>query len=344
MEIRKCGNAGKVRRSIDHSPVTGTQAVWAVILDYNTGPLLLESIASFRTIDHPNFHVVMVDNASTDGMARLVEERYPDIHVLRSEVNLGYTGGNNAGIRYALERGAEYVLIVNPDTKVVDPSFVSVLVEHMEEIPDAGILGPTVYFRSMDQTQNTRCSLPYFHVKLRGKIKKRLVSHPSGESRATVEAEVLNGVCILLRRAFIEEVGLYDPLVFMYGDDWDLTFRARQQGWRSYYIPVDSIVHLQKEHGYDYLGMVNFLLKRNAAYVLLKNGYPINAVGMALGGTAVSLGRALLATVRGTEPRRYWRFLSRLMKAYITIFQGRHHTASFGPPAVVWTEFIGERT
>lgn len=316
-----------------------TGAVWVVVLDYNTGPVLRDCVGSFREVDYENLEIVVVDNGSTDGIAGDIGRRYPDVHVVRSSVNLGYTGGNNVGIEYALDHGAEYVLIVNPDTAVVDPSFVAHLVAFMERTPDAGIAGPIVYFRSRDTIQNTLCSVPSFSRKALG----RLIDRPANvEERRSevVQAEVLNGVCILLRRACLEEVGLYDPRVFMYGDDWDFTLRAERRGWRSYQIPVDGIVHLQKESGYDYVSMVNFLLKRNAAYVLRKNGRPLGAALIAAGALSLTLGRALLASFRGNEKQsRYWKFSWHLAKAYIAVFRGKDEASEFGPPAVEYSEF-----
>lgn len=309
--------------------------VWVVILDYNTGPILLDCVASFLDVRYPHLHLVVVDNASTDGMAGQIRERFPAVELIRLQRNLGYCGGNNAGIEYALEKGAAYVLVVNPDTFVINPDFVTTLVDTGLQLPEAGIVGPLVDIYVRGHLQNTSCHLPFVRRKLRGLFTRR---RPQRLARPTKlrEVEVLNGVCILLRREMLLEIGAFDPMIFMYGDDWDMTIRAQARGWKSYQVPVDSIVHLQKKDGYDYLSMTNFLLKRNAAYVLLKHGYLFQAWSVAFGGLTLSVLRAMRTSYSRAGSVGYWRFVGRLICAYSATFLGYPNAPAFGPPAAEW--------
>ena len=312
-------------------------AVWVVVLDYNTGPVLSTCLESFLSVQSPPLTVLLVDNASSDGLAAREAARLPGIRYLRLEQNTGYCGGNNAGIDLALGGGAEFVLVVNPDTRVINPDFVAELVSAMRRHPDAGIVGPLVHFRVPGTLQRTSCRLPHLRNKLRGWATSR--GRPEPERPVTdARVETLNGVCVLLRAAALRDVGAFDPTIFMYGEDWDLTMRMEKRGWGSYQIPVDSIVHLQKSDGYDFLSMTNFLLKRNAPYVLLKHGHRADACLVAVGGWFLSAARMLrmLLAGRAHESMRYARFLARLTRAHCMTFLGRTNHAAFGPPAVAW--------
>jgi GT2 family glycosyltransferase len=85
----------------------------------------------------------------------VVESEFPEVIFIQTGANLGYTGGNNRGLEYAQAEGADYALILNPDTIVIDPDFVSRMVEHLEEQPQVGIAGPRVYLRERGLLQNT---------------------------------------------------------------------------------------------------------------------------------------------------------------------------------------------
>ena len=131
--------------------------------------------------------------------------------------------------------------------------------------------------------------------------------------------EVVNGVCVLKRRAMLERVGLFDEALFMYGEDWDYAIRANRDGWASYHIDVGAIVHDQDERGYDFLSLTNFLLKRNALIVLLKHRKLLSALGALLGSGGLTAWRAVRASFSGVEGRSYREFAKRLFSAYVYV-------------------------
>lgn len=311
-------------------------AVAVVVLNFNGGPLTARCMASLRSLAYPSLRLLLVDNGSTDG-SDVACERLEGVELIRTDRNLGYTGGNNVGIRRALDGGAQHVLVVNNDVEVINPGFIGELVSFMEAHPRVGIAGPKVYFRERGRVQNTLCELPLFWRSLfTWPLKKLgwLEGRRSGEK--LVEPEVLNGVCILIRRAFLEQVGLMDDAIFMYRDDTDLALRARQAGWSLAYVPVESIVHLQRSEGYDYTGLVNFLLKRNAVYVLQRHGRHLDALGHAAAGVTLSELRALRLTLTGRPADRAWRFCGLLARAVGSALRGDTTSPAFGPPAAEW--------
>lgn len=250
---------------------------------------------SLAAVPYPNLTTVVIDNNSGDGIEQMLAEEFPAVVFLQTGENSGYTGGNNFGIRHAINSGAKYVLVLNPDTVVVNPNFVAEMVSHLEANPRIGIAGPRVFYREPGNVQNTVLFAPGLWRNLTNWFAYRLNPESfqlSGDRE--VEAEVLNGVCLLMRTDCLKQIGLFDETIFMYIEDADLDYRARQHGWQVRYLPIDSIVHKQKTSGYDMTSQVSFLLRRNSVYYLCKVGKRAEAVGYAALSLLLMLARGLV--------------------------------------------------
>lgn len=314
-----------------------------VILNFNGGDLNRRSVLSCCTIRYPDLRILLVDNGSSDGSEQFAEQ-IDGVDLIRTGANLGYTGGNNVGIQRGIDLGADYVLVVNNDVEVVNPDFLDQLVAFLEEHPRVAIAGPKVWFRERGRIQNTLCGLPSFWRMLLHWPLQKIGWHRGTKSGdVVVEPEVLNGVCILLRSEFLLQQGLMDPKIFMYRDDTDLALRAREGGWKLAYVPVESIVHLQKADGYDYCSMVNFLLKRNAVYVMRKHGYLCDALLHLVSAVCLSVLRAVRATVLGRSPGRHWRFVRVLARGSFAALRGTVEAPCYGPPECSWKSLMEAR-
>ena len=124
---------------------TGAPRVAAIVLDYNGRDVTLQALASLTAQDYPACDVVVVDNGSSDGSEAAIRAAYPGVAVVRSEQNLGPSGGGNLGFRWALEHGYDYALMLNNDIEVA-PDFVRRLVEAAEADPKIGLVGPKAYY------------------------------------------------------------------------------------------------------------------------------------------------------------------------------------------------------
>jgi GT2 family glycosyltransferase len=300
------------------------------VLTYNSREVAHRCLASLREISYPNLDVLVVDNASSDGTAEMVVREFSEYQLLETGANLGYTGGNNRGLAAALESGADYAMILNPDTVIADSSFVARMVDYLEQHRDIGIAGPRVFLRERSSIQNTVLFAPGLWRNVRNWIRFRLQPESLNLSGDTVvDAETLNGVCLLLRAKCLRETGLFDENIFMYIEDADLDFRARQKNWRVCYLPIDGVVHEQRIEGYEMTSQVSFLLRRNSVYFLKKIGRQFDAWGYAIGSMAVMAMRGLLNPTRIGE---YWSFVRRLGAAYSQILRGLPLNEKFGPP------------
>jgi GT2 family glycosyltransferase len=310
--------------------------VYIIVLTYHSREVIRPCLVSLGSLTYSNYEIVVVDNDSTDGTAEILQNEFPELTMIRSGGNLGYTGGNNRGIEHAIERGADYVLILNPDTVVADPKFLTKMIAYVEANPLVGIAGPRVFLREEGIVQNTVLFPPGLLRNIVNWVLFRINPKSfelSGDE--VVETQVLNGVCILIRVNCLREIGLFDEKIFMYIEDADLDYRARREGWRVRYLPIDSIIHRQKRDGYHMTGPVSFLLKRNSVYYLCKIGKRLDAWGYAISSLTLLIIRGIL-TLDRNKLRDYTQFCKRLIAAYRWILTNRDSRRapdeSFGPP------------
>jgi GT2 family glycosyltransferase len=196
--------------------------------------------------------VFVVDNASSDGSADMVEAEFPWVELIRSPHNGGFANGNNQALRVA--RG-DAILLLNPDT-LVPSGGIQGLLDVFERHPEAGIVGPKLL--RPDGTMHLACrrSFPTPAVafyRIAGLSRRFPKSARFGRYNLTfldpdlpIEVDSVCGACLLVRRSVVERIGLLDERFFMYGEDLDFCLRARAAGWTVRYEP--SVV-VQHQHG-----------------------------------------------------------------------------------------------
>src|SRR6266568_5938037 len=118
---------------------------YIIILNWHGWQCTIECVESCKKLSYLNFRILVVDNGSTDGSEAILRERFPDVELLQTGANLGFAGGNNVGIRYALEQGAEYVWLLNNDT-TVDADALSALVRMAEGDTKIGMAGSKILY------------------------------------------------------------------------------------------------------------------------------------------------------------------------------------------------------
>lgn len=213
---------------------TESPLVFAVIVSYNLKDDTLECLESMAQVTYPNLHTVLVDNASADDTVPAVRARYPDVTIIEPETNLGYCGGNNIGVEYALEQGADYVFILNNDM-IVDPEIVDVLVRVATAHPDAGMVCPKVYEydrRNVIWSAGAEVDVQWGRPSLIGHGED-----DQGQHDAPRPVDAVDGCAFLASRRVCESVGLLDPIYWAYFEDTDWSFRTRKMGFDLLYTP-----------------------------------------------------------------------------------------------------------
>ncbi|MFC1985421.1 glycosyltransferase family 2 protein [Chloroflexota bacterium] len=205
-----------------------------IILNWNSLENSLECLASLKQITYLNYEVMIVDNASSGNDVKVLRERYGNnIDIIENDRNYGFAEGNNIGIRYALKKGAEYVLILHPDM-VVDREFLDELVKVAEVGNQVGMVFPLNYsYREPDRViYPVGLGIVYFR-----NIVIRLLLGVGLDIQHFHKVNSFNfpvGSCILIKTEVLHSVGFLDPQYFFGGhEDIDLWHRAARAGFRS---------------------------------------------------------------------------------------------------------------
>ena len=237
-----------------------------IIVNYNGQRYLDDCLSSLRRQTYPRerWEVVLVDNGSSDGSLAHVRAHYPWVRLVPLHKNLGFAGGNNAGFRHC--RG-ELIALLNNDT-VVEPDWLDALVAVMREDPRIGGAASKILFRHQPSTINS-AGLNLYRDGRGGDRGFRQLDEGQFDEPADVFGAC--GASVLLRRAMLEDVGLFDERFFMYCEDLDLAWRAHFRGWRFRYTPRSVVYHVHCGTSEERSPFFTYYTERNRVFVNLKN-------------------------------------------------------------------------
>lgn len=275
-----------------------TPRVAVVVLNWNGRADTVECLESLARLEPPAHEVVVVDNGSTDGSVAVIGERFPGVTVLENGENLGYTGGNNAGLRYALGQGAEYVLVLNNDT-VVAPDLLGRLVEAAEADPEVGMAGPTIYYHDRpDVIWSAGGGIDWE----RGRTWMVGLDEVD-EGQLGVEPRAMDfitGCAMLVRRGLMERVGLLDERFFAYYEDTEWCVRAGRAGYGIVHVPLARMWHKISPCAQSDSRVVHYYMTRNRLLFL-------RAAGAGWRAWVDTLLADYVRTVMSWSVRRRWR-------------------------------------
>ena len=237
--------------------------VSVIIVNFNGLSHLKECLDSLREQTFREFEVVLVDNASVDDSVAFVKDNYAEVIVIENHENLGYGGGNNAGLR--ISRGS-YVALLNNDTKV-DPEWLQRLVEAAQKDETTGMCASKImnYYQA-DMFDNTGLIMYRDGIaRGRGRLEKDI-----GQYDAEEEVLFPSGCAGLYRKAMLDEIGLLDADFFLYVEDVDIGLRGRLAGWRCVYVPDAVVYHKYSATTEPYSPLKAYLVERNRIWVVLK--------------------------------------------------------------------------
>jgi GT2 family glycosyltransferase len=208
--------------------------VYILLLNWNNWRDTNDCLASLNGLHYDNWKAVVIDNGSGDDSVVRIRERFPEVEILALGQNLGYSTGNNNGIRVALDRGAEYVWLLNNDT-TVDANALRALVVRAEEDPRIGAVGSAIYYAS-EPSRIQAWGGGQVDFWLGG---ARHFLKPVTEGKV----QFLTGASILLRRSVLQSLGLLDEGFFMYWEDGDYCFRLRKAGLHLAVASESKVLH-----------------------------------------------------------------------------------------------------
>lgn len=291
--------------------------VYVIILNWNGWRDTAVCLDSLQELHYPNVCTVVVDNGSSDDSEARLRGAYPHVTVLQSGANLGFAGGNNVGIRYALTQGAEYVWLLNNDTYVA-PDALDALVARARQTPGVGAVGSALYNAHDDPSApNQLQTYGGGQLSLVTGISRHITQR---RDEATID--YLSAASLLLRREALEQVGLLDDDYFMYWEDTDLSLRLRQHGWQLAVAEDATVWHKESASSGKRSLVLDHLFHESAAKFFCHYApFPLLPISIAIGG------RSLKRLLQGdrARARALWAIYLQALKTHLT---KSHHKRS----------------
>jgi GT2 family glycosyltransferase len=227
----------------------GAPELSIIFVNWNSLEYLLDCIASvYLYTPQVSFEIIVVDNASPEGGIEIVEDKFPLAKLVRCSKNVGFAAANNIGFISAI---GQYILLLNPDTKLIGPA-IEIMLEQLKALPDAGIVGCKLLNTDLSISTSSIQKFPTILNQLVNVESLRLrypgcpvwnIAPLFSESSTPVKVDVIPGACMMLRREVFEGAGMLSEDYFMYAEDIDLNYKVRKLGYASYYIGQGQIVH-----------------------------------------------------------------------------------------------------
>ena len=244
-----------------------------IIVNWNTKRLLIDCLASvFETIRGIDFEVWVVDNASADGSAAAVAEKYPDAHIVRNSENIGFAAANNLAFR---KMTGLYALLLNTDT-ILTKNAINALYDFMEKNPKAGMACGQLLNRDGTK-QNSMANFPSLTLLVANETVLRILFPKKFPSKRReyfrpIEIDSCIGACMIVRKKAIDQVGLLDEQYFFFFEETDWAYRMKLSGWKVWFVPMAEIYHLQGQSiGHNVPSRIMFYRSR---YIYFRKWYP----------------------------------------------------------------------
>jgi len=218
----------------------GPGKVAVIILNWNRKDDTRDCLESLRNVLYENKEIIVVDNCSSDGSQEYIKEKFPEVTLIEAKENFGFTGGNNLGIKYAIEHDAEYVLLLNNDT-VVDKNLISAHLEVFEKEQNVGLVGPkVVYYNNPTAIWCAGCN----YNPIIGKWK--MYGTYSKKRRTFEEIEEVDWISfcvVMIKVPVFKDIGFLDDEYFLSNEDLDFCIRAKKKNYLCYYTPKAVVKH-----------------------------------------------------------------------------------------------------
>ncbi len=257
--------------------------VAVILVNWNGFSFTADCIESLQRQSYADFDIVVVDNASADHSGTLLKEKYPQIVLIQSPENTGFTGGNNQGIAYAIGNAYPYILILNNDTFVAG-DLLDILVTEIEKDHTTAAVQPKIYFH---HNRTKIWNGGSYYQPLTGMTYTHTQIHNTDKP---CQVDWVTGCAFLVRTSVLKETGPFAANLFMYYEDVDLSFRMVQAGYVLRYCPSAIVYHVagasgkaeQQRSGGTLHPIIHYYTVRNRIWLLKKYTHFIYLPGVVL--------------------------------------------------------------
>ncbi len=252
-----------------------SKTVAVILVNWNSFSFTNDCIHSLKEMSFSDYDIIVTDNGSQDGSGKQLKEIHPDIILIESNQNLGFTGGNNLGLKYAIQNNYTYSILLNNDT-FVEKDFLSILINYMDAHPQVGAIQPKIYF---NHDRKIIWNAGSYYNKFWGYTYSKGYLRKEKQIDNTVkEVDWVTGCAFFVRNKVLQQTGLLSNNLFIYSEDIDLSLRIHQSGYRLMYHPASVVYHIagmsnkNKTKGKEgYLNpIVHYLNERNKIWFLKK--------------------------------------------------------------------------
>lgn len=242
--------------------------VFIVILNYNTINDTLECITSLKSIDYTNYEIVVVDNSETMDCYNLLKDKFNEYKIIRTDKNLGYANGNNIGIKYALDNGADYICVLNNDV-VVEENFLSKIVGVLNKNKDVGIAGPCI----CEYKDRSKVQCAGATISLYTGLTKRVAKGMSynNNNKENMAVDFLGGACFVCKRQVLEKIGLIPENYFLFFEETEFCIRAQKAGYKLLCVYESKVYHKGSATISKFGGLSYYFLNRNRVVFIKRN-------------------------------------------------------------------------
>jgi GT2 family glycosyltransferase len=212
--------------------------VSVITVNFNQSSTTLEFLASLSKCTYPNLETFVVDNGSPNDNPDVIKEKFPEVHFIKTGINLGFAGGNNVAVEKAK---GKYLLFINNDTEV-EAGFLEPMVELLEMNENIGMVSPKIHYFHTPNTFQFAGFTPFSEITIRNKA-IGFGEKDHGQYDITCETGSIFGAAMLVPRSVIEKVGMMTEVFFLYYEEHDWASRIKQAGYKIYFQGKSLVLH-----------------------------------------------------------------------------------------------------
>lgn len=243
-------------------PVT----VYAIILNYNNAEDTIECIRSAKSISSVNIKIILVDNGSDKKCIDILEKNIdPDVVFIKNENNIGYAGGNNVGIHYAITDGAQYIAIVNNDVILNDSTFPGCITRLQNN--EVGIVGPTILEYGSTLIQS--CGAMVNKNKVQSNLINRGKEYKKSDS--IISCDYIGGACLVFKSSLVSIIGYLPEEYFLFWEETEWCLKAKKAGLSVECILCGTVEHKGSATIKQVSGISNYYMERNKLIFIKRN-------------------------------------------------------------------------